>query len=1156
MRLNRLELLKYGAFNDRSLTFRQDAKLHVIFGRNEAGKSSTLAGVSDLLFGFPGRTPFDFCFKASELRLGGEVVSKIGDRLAFVRRKGNSRTLLDLEGSPIEDNALGPFLGLMTPEIFRNAFGLDAEKLRSGAEELILARGELGSSLMAAASGLRGLTRLRTDIDARADKIFTPAKSQSRAFYQARERYEVAKKAILEKELRVTDWRRLNDTVVQNEKRLEELSSEIRKNSEKRTRIERLKRLAPLLRRIDANEKALALYADLPNTPLGYAAQLDEALTNATTTDDTCRRLQTECDHTKVRLAEISFDTTLLERALEVEALIERISEAVKDASQLPRIAADLESANADLATKARALGLKPDQNLEILQPSDAVLALVRSLIEEERNLKQFRSTFESSLKEEQESIGKLDALNQTYAGRSDPAPLNEQWRALDLFKAISEHKQKAIVLRRDEEALDRETIRLQPPATDLLRFQNAPLPTIETITQFEKEFNDTDAKLRECERRNVEVKTSIKDLQQKLDDLVLGGDVPTPELITETRAARDKEWILLRITLFGESGALEGTHLANSVTRFERSAGNADRLADAAVYDAGKVSNFTAHTKNLKAELVALADLKDQLAEQKAFKLKLAEDWTALWTLLAVTPSDPQEMRNWRATLDGLLDRLDRQKDLRHEAQSAGDRLTSLVSPLSSLAKACGLSEMPGIDLEQQGKRIESRLQELAREWENIRLQTQNLDNINQRINRLETDLASHANKEAQWTQSWRSAVSNIGLSQDAISIQAQAAIDIWKLIPSDLRNRDQLKKRVDGISRDITRFEDEARSLLLALAPDLVNLKSTLGIQELGKRLEKAREAYASFKVIADHLRDCEEKLRASQNACAEAHDKLGSFTAEILPCYDVKKLQDNLAQREAIWVALTDLRSQFIDQSDGFEEIKVRSDLEDFDYDQAEADLEELEQENQRSVISSNEAYAALMEAKRQIEVWAQGLGSEEASQQRVNAESEMQEVARNWLVLRLAGSMLNDAIKRHADTRQDPLIQRASSLFATLTGGLFSGIDQPFDEDGRQTLQGLRDSGEHVEISGLSEGTRDQLYLALRLAYVEDYSKRNEPIPFIADDLFTTFDDARTAHGLRVLADVGTTTQCVLFTHHRHVAEIARASLGAELDLIEI
>jgi uncharacterized protein YhaN len=200
----------------------------------------------------------------------------------------------------------------------------------------------------------------------------------------------------------------------------------------------------------------------------------------------------------------------------------------------------------------------------------------------------------------------------------------------------------------------------------------------------------------------------------------------------------------------------------------------------------------------------------------------------------------------------------------------------------------------------------------------------------------------------------------------------------------------------------------------------------------------------------------------------------------------------------------------------------------------------------------------------EARRQIEVWEQGLGSEAASQQRVNAEGEMQDAARSWLVLRLAGAMLADALERHRATRQDPLMARASGLFAALTGGAFSGIVQSYGEDGVEALFGKRANGEEVPVGGLketqrgglSEGTRDQLYLALRLAYVEDYAARAEPTPFIADDLFTSFDDARTAHGLRVLADVGGTAQCVLFTHHRHVAEIARAELGAELDLIEI
>ena len=86
--------------------------------------------------------------------------------------------------------------------------------------------------------------------------------------------------------------------------------------------------------------------------------------------------------------------------------------------------------------------------------------------------------------------------------------------------------------------------------------------------------------------------------------------------------------------------------------------------------------------------------------------------------------------------------------------------------------------------------------------------------------------------------------------------------------------------------------------------------------------------------------------------------------------------------------------------------------------------------------------------------------------------------------------------------------------------------------------------------------MSEGARDQLYLALRLAYLEDYAKRSEPIPFVGDDLFMTFDDDRTKNGLAALAGLSADVQPILFTHHMHVVELARQTLGNDVDVMEL
>jgi uncharacterized protein YhaN len=66
--------------------------------------------------------------------------------------------------------------------------------------------------------------------------------------------------------------------------------------------------------------------------------------------------------------------------------------------------------------------------------------------------------------------------------------------------------------------------------------------------------------------------------------------------------------------------------------------------------------------------------------------------------------------------------------------------------------------------------------------------------------------------------------------------------------------------------------------------------------------------------------------------------------------------------------------------------------------------------------------------------------------------------------------------------------------------------------------------------------MSTGTRDQLYLALRLANLEQYLENAEPMPFVVDDILIQFDDGRARATLATLADFSAKTQVILFTHH--------------------
>jgi hypothetical protein len=54
-----------------------------------------------------------------------------------------------------------------------------------------------------------------------------------------------------------------------------------------------------------------------------------------------------------------------------------------------------------------------------------------------------------------------------------------------------------------------------------------------------------------------------------------------------------------------------------------------------------------------------------------------------------------------------------------------------------------------------------------------------------------------------------------------------------------------------------------------------------------------------------------------------------------------------------------------------------------------------------------------------------------------------------------------------------------------------------------------------------------------------------------LPFLADDLFVNFDDERSEAGFRVLAELAKSTQVLFFTHHPHLASIARSVVGADV-----
>jgi uncharacterized protein YhaN len=174
--------------------------------------------------------------------------------------------------------------------------------------------------------------------------------------------------------------------------------------------------------------------------------------------------------------------------------------------------------------------------------------------------------------------------------------------------------------------------------------------------------------------------------------------------------------------------------------------------------------------------------------------------------------------------------------------------------------------------------------------------------------------------------------------------------------------------------------------------------------------------------------------------------------------------------------------------------------------------------------------------------------------EAAEEAQTLLAQIEAGVAEYVRLQLASAVLHGGIERYRQQNQGPVVQRASELFAHLTRGSFDGLDVGVNDKDELTLFGLRmraGTKQQVAVAGMSEGTADQLYLALRLASLETYLEKKEPLPFIVDDILVNFDDDRALATLQEFARLSARTQVIFFTHHRHLVELARQHLDQDV-----
>ena len=1153
MRVKRLSIKAFGHFTDETINFSSvKPGLHIIYGRNEAGKSTALRALKALLFGMPERCPDSFLYGYDQMLVGACLESAQGETLEFWRRKKRVGDLLDKQMELLAPGLLASFLQGMEQQFFETLYGLDQATLVSGGKDILDQKGDVGQALFAAGAGLSSLHGIIGELDRECAELYKGGGSKP-ALNQAIKRHQELVKEIRSSSLAGSEWE-------QQRKRFESAGEELVRleaaRQEQGVELERLKRLqramAPLARR-RAILTELALLEGMSRFPHDLPGRIREVVTGREQATARLNEAEGRKERLHLKLRELDPRRELLEQEESITSLHQRLGAYRQAKGDRPRL---LEQ---QLKSRTEAEGLlrlaAPESDLSGMDGLKPLLARRQQI----RKLADRHTTLSEALRGGEKQAALLETAAGNCAGELAALPQAVESAGLSAAVAVARKAGELdeLLLRLHAElrtlnlSLEGATARLglwQGGRGALLALA---LPSHETINCFADRFTEQERQLREARESIGGWRLELDQVKSELKAMEFTGAIPTEAELRQSRGRREEGWRLIRRAwLAGEEVAQESLLYGGGrelPELYEESVRSSDEISDRLRGEAERVHTYAA-CRGLAEKLEEqIGRTENVVADLLCRGQELESQWCAAWRPCSITPLTPREMRGW----------LDRALEVRRQAEEISRR-EGESGPL--MARRESLRTQLRDELTAVGRRVEisgdgvgallAAAEALLGELQESNRRREKLTGELKRL----TDDAAAARREVTeggarlegWREEWRCALQAPGMLQEAAPDEMA---ELLERLAAAFNRRDAatgFQERIDAIDLHAGDFERDASALVSSVAPELAGLPAEQSVVKLQGMLTVAKNAASvlaslmkEFDAAEDEAGSAGRALRESLVACdslmtlcgtpdRERLQEMGErFAGYLLLRGDLEKVEESLAVI-AEGVAL-----------DRIEELARETDPDTLPGRVGSLERTLNEETDPQLRLLAERKGAARTELERMD-------GSARAAELAENAEAELatiRRLAERYLRLRLAGQLLRREIEQYRREHQDPVLKIASRYFCELTLGALVGLRTDLDDAGRPVLVGVTAGGSFKGVEAMSSGTRDQLYLALRLATIEWRLQSHPPMPFIADDLLINFDDDRSRATLGSLARLAEQNQVILFTHHREIVRQA-------------
>ena len=1157
MKLVQLNLRAYGPFTNKTIDFGdaagsapENSGLHLLLGANEAGKSTALRGLRAVLFGMSDMRDAHLHPK-DMLRVALKIRTTEGELLHVERRKGKgAKSLLFVETEkavPVEDWAR--ILPVDNAELFEQMFGLNYERLLAGGRQLAEFKNDIGQALLAAAGDIGETVARMREMQERADAIYSPRATSSK-LRQALSAYQTADKAFRDERYTSREYKAAVSRRDEIEEELTRITGERARSTTEQHRLTRLQTAAPHVQRLLEDEKALATHGTAVALADDFEGRFNSTVANLRTAEGRRDDSIVELERLNRELANVQRDPALAGLVAEIDQLKDLSGKILGARVDRPKREAEWKTLSSTRDGLCTDLGVAIDvvprlrieqrKRIELLSGKYLVLDAKRA------ELPGRISGLESSLSDAELALSEVPTP-------SDTGELAERLAQVRTKKQ-PEAEVKRLRLEKDQftERLNRDLSALPFWSGTPEQLETVRTPLTVSVNEFAERFVKHEALGQQLIEERRKIIAQAEGHSDSLRRLERKKTIPTEAELAAARALRENGWIAVKDCWLrgAEGGSAEAAFLGQTTESlpeaYESAVTNADTVADNLRLEAERVEQKRTAMEALDGAKKRLRECERDIGEHRAELVRMETQWTSLWADAGIAPRSPREMQAWLESRTNLVGQW---RDLGRLTGQVNEAETEVKLWRESLCTLLGVvGESSLVDLVQRAEVRVRESAEIRRKRTDgelaVRQLRSNLDAAQREQRKNETDLG-------EWGTLWGNAIAGLPVSEFADPVAVHEVVKMIDAVFAASEEMDRLQYRIDAMRADEENFIEAVRTLSVrAGRNELVEGDALLAIGKLQEmaRFAQTNETRATG-VIGGQARE-QQKVSDAENAVVRYEKALNELRSEA---------QTETASLIPDAIRANQKRLDLVGRIDGHRTALAGScgnlPLNDFVAQVIAADQDLLPSalERVREEIGTLEDKKAAFTSERdaidkEFQVREAAVALRTASCEKESAAARIEALTAEYIEQQLGSTLLAKAMALYREKHQDPLLKRAGEYFATLTCGAFVGLAIDEDENQR-VLKGIRaQGGTHLDLDAMSDGTRDQLFLALRLAYIENYCEKTAVCPVILDDVLMAFDDERTAATLSALQELSRKTQVLVFTHHEHHVALANAALG--------